>query len=83
MDDIIEYDDKHRCTHRKFDYGYEVWYKYDDNDNIIYRKDSDNKERWFNNKGHITHIKNPTGYEAYYKYDEYCKIIDVIEYYNK
>ena len=39
MDGIIEYDDKHRCIHRKFDYGYEVWYKYDDNDNIIYRKD--------------------------------------------
>ena len=35
MDGIIEYDDKHRCIHRKFDYGYEVWYKYDEYCKII------------------------------------------------
>ena len=42
-DSIKEYDENGRCSHVKWNYGYEVWYKYNNEGNIIYKRDSDGK----------------------------------------
>lgn len=79
-DSIKEYDENGRCSHVKWNYGYEVWYKYNNEGNIIYKRDSDGKEMWFYDNGQIKQIRyNRTGYEAYYQYDKYGKIISMID----
>ena len=52
MNNISEFDDNGNCIYRKWEYGYEVWYKYNDENNIIYRKDNIS-EIWYYNNGLI------------------------------
>jgi len=75
MNNISEFDDNGNCIYRKWEYGYEVWYKYNDENNIIYRKDNIS-EIWYYNNGLIKQIRYlRTGYSAFYEYDKNGKLI--------
>ena len=51
---IDDYDDKGNIVHRKLN-GEEIWYKYDEKNNCIYKKHSDGKESW-KEYDYINHI---------------------------
>ena len=75
MNNISEFDDNGNCIYRKWGYGYEVWYKYNDENNIIYRKDNIS-EIWYYNNGLIKQIRYiRTGYSAFYEYDKNGKFV--------
>lgn len=75
MNNISEFDDNGNCIYRKWGYGYEVWYKYNDENNIIYRKDNIS-EIWYYNNGLIKQIRYlRTGYSAFYEYDINGKLV--------
>ena len=42
MNSESKYDENGNCIYRKWDYGYEVWYEYNNENNIIYRKGQSN-----------------------------------------
>lgn len=55
-----------------FDEIYEIWSAYDDNGNIIYSKDSDGLEHWYeyNELNKIKYHKTNNGFEIWYTYDD-------------
>ena len=68
---IDDYDDKGNIVHRKLN-GEEIWYKYDEKNNCIYKKHSDGKEIWYkyDEKNRCIYEKHSDGKEIWYKYDE-------------
>ncbi len=56
----------------------EIIRKYDKNNNLIYRKFSDNSECWYENNKCV-HYKNSTVNEIWYKYDKYNRSIEITE----
>ena len=79
MNSESKYDENGNCIYRKWDYGYEVWYEYNNENNIIYRKDA-NSEIWYYDSGLMKRIRyTDTNYNAYYKYDKNGKLIAMIE----
>jgi len=49
--------------------GYEAWYEHDENGNVIHRRDSTGRERWYDSNGNVIHSKFSNGYEAWAEYD--------------
>ena len=79
MNSESKYDENGNCIYRKWDYGYEVWYEYNNENNIIYRKDA-NSEIWYYDSGLMKRIRYTNAYyNAYYKYDKNSKLIAMIE----
>ena len=79
MNNISEFDDNGNYIYREWEYGYEVWYKYNDENNIIYRKDNIS-EIWYYNNGLIKQIRYlRTGYSAFYEYDKNGKLVHMRE----
>ena len=54
---------------------FETWYEYNDNDIVVYFKDTNGLEKWYNEQGIIIHEKYSSGCEVWYKYDSNNKLI--------
>ena len=50
--------------------GYEYWYEYDADGNMIHSKDAAGSEQWleYNSHGNFIHTKNSNGVEQWHKY---------------
>ena len=57
--------------YHKFSGGYEYWYQYDSNGNMVYEKDKKNHEIWneYDSNNNLIYKKDSDGYEIWFEYN--------------
>ena len=86
MKEIEEYDVNGNCTHYRDEQGCETWYKYDENSNLLHRKEGDKEgdgiEQFFDYDENDLRIHDKqTGgilnddYEQWYEYDREGRLV--------
>ena len=79
---ITEYDKKgNRIYYKNSTTGYELWQEFDENNNRIHTKDSNNDEYWgkYDKNNNRIHYKNTDGTEEWYRYDENDNSTEITE----
>ena len=80
---IKKYDDKGNLIYKKYSNSHEYWYKYDENNNCVYYKNSlgSGYENWqkYDENNNIIHYKSSNGTESWCKYDKKGRTIYITE----
>lgn len=71
------YDENGNLIHCKYDNGYEEKFKYNEEGQMIFSKDSDDVKIWFDHdeNGNCTHLETSSRYHQWMTYDENGKLI--------
>ncbi len=68
-----KYDDRDNLIYKYFPrFSCGEWYKYDENNNRIYSKNSYGEEQWweYDENNNVIHCKNSSGFEHWYKWNK-------------
>lgn len=89
--EISEYDENgnliyfkdfyYRPNNSDSDEGYEEWYKYDENSNLVHHENSDGEAEWYkyDENNRVIYGRDTTGLQVWLKYDENNERISITQ----